>query len=81
MVNYMNFQDWMFDKRVLERNIRRGLITRTDYRNYLKTLEDMSDNIAPPDEDDLFDGLDNFDEPEEIEQDGPADESSVEEPS
>lgn len=51
MVNYMNFQDWMFDKRVRRRNIRKGVIKRADYQEYLEALEDVSNNIAPPDED------------------------------
>jgi len=40
----------LFDRRVVERNIKKGLITRKDYEKYLKSLEDMAGNIASPDE-------------------------------
>lgn len=43
----MQFQDWMFDKRVIDRNIRKGLIKRADVAKYLKSLPDASDNAAP----------------------------------
>jgi hypothetical protein len=46
----MQFQDWMFDKRVLDRNIRKGVIDRGDYAEYLKSLPDVSDNVAPLEE-------------------------------
>ena len=39
----------LFDNRTIERNIRKGLITRKDYEKHLKTLEDVSDKIAPKD--------------------------------
>jgi len=32
----------LFDKRTVERNIKKGLITRKDYDKYLKTLEDVA---------------------------------------
>ena len=56
MVNYMEFQDWMFDKRVLKRNIRKGIVTREDYHEYLDSLEDLVDNVADPDEDEELEG-------------------------
>ena len=43
----MQFQDWMFDRRVIDRNIRKGLIKRADVAKYLKSLPDMSDKAAP----------------------------------
>lgn len=46
----MQFQDWMFDRRVLDRNIRKGVIDRGDYAEYLKSLPDVSDNVAPLEE-------------------------------
>lgn len=49
-VNYMEFQDWLFDKRVLRRNIRKGMVAREDFEGYLENLTDSSDNIAPPEE-------------------------------
>src|SRR5688572_7023695 len=38
----------LFDTRIIERNIRKGLTTRKDYDKHLKTLPDVSDKIAPP---------------------------------
>ncbi len=37
----------LFDLRNVERNIKRGLITRKDYDKYLKSLGDAKDKIAP----------------------------------
>jgi hypothetical protein len=39
----------LFDIRTLERNIRKGLITRKDYDKHVKSLEDVTDKIAPKD--------------------------------
>jgi hypothetical protein len=39
----------LFDNRTIERNIRKGLITRKDYEKHLKSLEDVTDKIAPKD--------------------------------
>ena len=33
----------LFDRRTLERNIKKGLITRKDYEKHLKTLDDVAD--------------------------------------
>ncbi len=38
----------LFDLRTVERNIKRGLITRKDYERFLKSLPDASDNTLPP---------------------------------
>ena len=44
----------LFDLRTVERNIKRGVITRKDYERFLKSLPDASDNAllsesgAPP---------------------------------
>jgi len=38
----------LFDLRTIERNIKRGLITRKDYERFLKSLPDASDNTLPP---------------------------------
>jgi hypothetical protein len=35
----------LFDVRTVERNIKRGLITRKDYEKHLKSLADASDNV------------------------------------
>jgi hypothetical protein len=39
----------LFDIRTVERNIRKGLVTRKDYDKHLKSLEDVTDKIAPKD--------------------------------
>jgi hypothetical protein len=39
-----------FDRRVVERNIKKGLITRKDYDKHLKALNDTAANIASPEE-------------------------------
>jgi hypothetical protein len=39
----------LFDIRAVERNIRKGLITRKDYEKHLKSLPDVTDKIAPKD--------------------------------
>jgi hypothetical protein len=33
----------LFDKRTVERNIKRGLVSRKDYEKYLKSLDDIAD--------------------------------------
>ena len=33
----------LFDRRTVERNIKKGLITRKDLEKYLKTLDDVAD--------------------------------------
>lgn len=38
----------LFDTRTVERNIKRGLITRKDFERYLKALSDAGNNVAPP---------------------------------
>jgi hypothetical protein len=37
----------LFDLRTIERNIKRGLITRKDYDRFLKSLPDASGNVIP----------------------------------
>jgi len=39
----------LFDIRTVERNIKKGLITRKDYEKYVKSLADVSALVAPPD--------------------------------
>jgi hypothetical protein len=60
----------LFDLRTLERNIKKGLITRKDYEKYLKTLPDVAGLVLPPEEAILDDDEDELDEDEE--DDGPA---------
>ena len=40
----------LYDRRTIERNIKKGLITRKDYEKHLKALADVAANIAAPDE-------------------------------
>ena len=47
----MEFQDWLFDRRVMRRNLRKQVITRDDIKKYLKALPDVGGNIADPDDD------------------------------
>ena len=37
----------LFDLRTVERNIKRGVITRKDYERHLKSLADASDKVIP----------------------------------
>lgn len=37
----------LFDIRTVERNIKRGIITRKDYERHLKSLADATDKVAP----------------------------------
>ena len=49
----------LYDRRTVERNIKKGLLTRKDYEKHLKTLDDVADkgvyggNEDDDDEDDL----------------------------
>jgi len=36
----------LYDKRTVERNIKKGLVTRKDYEKYLKTLDDVTEKGA-----------------------------------
>jgi len=38
----------VYDTRILERNLKRGLISRKDYEKFLKTLPDSKDKVKPP---------------------------------
>jgi hypothetical protein len=37
----------LFDVRIVERNIKRGLVTRKEYERFLKSLADAVDKAAP----------------------------------
>ncbi len=41
----------LFDRRVLERNIKKGLVTRKDHERFLKALPDLADKVAPTETD------------------------------
>ncbi len=38
--------DMRFDKRIIERNIRVGLVTRREYEMHLKKLKDLSEDTT-----------------------------------
>ena len=38
-----------YDTRIVERNIKRGLISRKDYERFMKALPDSKDKVRPPD--------------------------------
>jgi len=40
----------LFDRRIVERNIKRGLTTRKEYDKFLKALPDAADKVRSPDE-------------------------------
>ncbi|MBC8133045.1 MAG: hypothetical protein H7X95_08700 [Deltaproteobacteria bacterium] len=40
----------LFDVRTIERNIKKGLVTRKDYEKHLKGLGDSAEKVAPPEE-------------------------------
>ncbi len=41
----------LFDRRTVERNIKKGLVTRKDYDKYMKSLGDSAGKMADPEED------------------------------
>lgn len=41
----MGFNEWLYDKRVVERNIKKGLLTKEDYKRYIESLPDLSQYI------------------------------------
>ena len=40
----------LFDVRTIERNIKKGLLTRKDYEKHLKALADAAEKVAPVEE-------------------------------
>jgi hypothetical protein len=38
-------EDVLFDSRLVERHIRKGLVSRKDYEDYLKKSEDLTDKM------------------------------------
>ena len=54
----------LYDRRTIERNIKKGLITRKDYEKFLKALDDAKDkgvigeDVSDDDDDDLIDDAD-----------------------
>lgn len=39
----MDPREWLFDKRVVRRNLDKGVLTMKAYRDYLKTTADLKD--------------------------------------
>jgi len=56
-----------FDVRTVERNIKKGHVTRKEYEKHLKALPDVAEKVAPADED-LTDDLDEMDEVDEADE-------------
>jgi hypothetical protein len=56
--------DRLYDKRTIDRTIKKGLITRKDYDKHLKALEDVAGKgvFGGPQDDDLDDDVDEADE-------------------
>ncbi|HET6147166.1 MAG TPA: hypothetical protein VFH68_06505 [Polyangia bacterium] len=53
----------LYDRRTIERNIKKGLITRKDYEKFLKSLDDAKDKgVIGEEEPDLADEADEADE-------------------
>ncbi len=42
-----NLDEQLVDRRTVERNIEKGLLTRKDYDKYLDKLKDVEDNAEP----------------------------------
>jgi len=42
----MSFDDYRFDKRILQRNLLSGMVTQEEYERYLKRLKDASKEAA-----------------------------------
>jgi hypothetical protein len=40
----------LFDVRTVERNMKRGIITRKEYERFLKSLPDVADKVSPSQE-------------------------------
>jgi hypothetical protein len=43
----MAYQDFLIDKRILQRNIDKGLVDPKQYDKLLGTLPDRAENVAP----------------------------------
>ena len=43
------FDERLFDRRVVEKNLRAGLITQKDYERFLKSLDDDAENAMEVD--------------------------------
>src|SRR5215475_10032294 len=73
----------LYDKRIVERNIKKGLLSRKDYEKHLKTLDDIADKgvyggpLEEEDDDEMLEAESDEwveEEEEEIEEGGGGDE-------
>ena len=66
-------RDMLLDRRVVERNIRKGIVTREEYDTFLRELGDASANAesitARLGEEDPVDDVDEDDEDDDVEED------------
>jgi hypothetical protein len=62
----------LFDRRIVERNIRKGLVTRKEYDAFLKTLGDSTEKMAPPQTDDDIIDDDDDDDMDDVEDEADA---------
>lgn len=67
-------RDMLLDRRVVERNIRKGIVTREEYEAFLKALPDATDNseliaakLGEEEEEILEDDVDDEEEADEAE--------------
>ena len=62
----------LFDRRTVERNIKKGLVTRKDFEKHLKSLEDVAEKG-------VYGGTDADDDDDDLEDaaDAPADDAAV----
>ena len=66
----------LFDRRTVERNIKKGLVTRKDYEKHLKSLEDVAEKgVYGADE--TEDALDDADDAADTGDTAPADDAAV----
>lgn len=64
------------DVRTIERNIKKGNITRKDYEKYLKSLPDVTEKVAPPEEE----GAEDMTEADDLDDDDDDDTDEIGEP-
>lgn len=57
----MAYSDWLIDKRVVERNVRKGLVDPKELDKLVKALPDRAENVAEVSDDDGPDGGDDQD--------------------
>lgn len=71
-----------FDVRTVERNIKKGNVTRKDYEKYLKSLPDVAEKVAPPEEEprDLAAAADDDDDIDDDDDETDTDEPETDEP-